>query len=499
MVLNSGDEVDLDFGTYERTLGVRLTHAHNLSMGKTYRSVIEKERRGEYLGATVQMVPHVSDELEASIDSLAHIPVDPARPGLEPDVLVIELGGTVGDIESILPLEALRRMRYRMGSENFAHVHVVLVPGLGPLEELKTKLAQHAVAELRKAGHSPDLLFCRSPSPLPPSIKTKLSQFCSLPAERVISMHDLSSLYRLPIVLADQGVGHFLLQQLGHPRDKEYANSLLRRWEALATQEELPESKVRIVKIALVGKYVGSTDSYMSVVKALEHAGAANGVRVKLSWISAGDLEDETLCAEAMTQLHAADGVLVPGGFGVRGTEGLVRAINYARTQKVPFFGVCLGFQLAVVEYARNVLGWTRATSAEFDTDDKSGQQHVIVNMPEISSTHLGGTMRLGSRTASLTPGTLASQIYGGATQVDERHRHRYEVNPVHIKALADAGLVFGAVDHKEHVRMECLELSEHPFFFGTQSHPEFNSGPFAPSAPFCAFVAAASARRQLK
>jgi CTP synthase len=339
-VLWDGEEVDLDYGHYERALGVRLTSAHNLTMGKINRAVIEKERRGEYLGSTVQLVPHVTDAIETCLENLARIHVDPKRPGINPDVLIIELGGTVGDIESIVPLEALRRMRRRVGSERFFHAHLVLVPGLGPLKELKTKLAQHAVAELRKAGHTPDLLMCRSPSPLTPAIKNKLAEFCSVAAESVVSLHDLLSLYRLPSLMAKQGVDRAIMRQFhldileSKSDDVVVIPTPLERWDLLAAQDELPDSQVRLVKIALVGKYVDGTDAYLSVVKALEHAGATEGVRVTISWIHAGHLEkpatitaNDAPCpkhTQAWADLRAAHAVLVPGGFGVRGTEGLI-------------------------------------------------------------------------------------------------------------------------------------------------------------------------------
>ena len=444
---------------------------------------------------TVQVIPHITDAIQNWIERVAKIPVDPRRPNEEPDVCMIEFGGTVGDIESMVFLEALRQLRFRVGDDNLCIVHVSLVPVVGAVGEPKSKPTQHGVKELRAVGLSPDLIICRSTQALTRSVISKISQFCMVPSSHVISVHDVSNIYRVPVLLLDQRVAGLVLNKL---RINRMPPEELPQWKAIGDKVEHPSKGT--VRIAIVGKYTGLADSYLSVTKSLHHSGIALDMKVDIEWIDSSHLEPETkeknpaAHAAAWAALRSVAGVLVPGGFGDRGVLGKVLAIQYAREQKVPFFGICLGFQIAVIEYARHVLGLADATSGEFDPD---AEHPVVVYMPEISQTHLGGTMRLGARRSLLSDRTLAMQIYSGERTIVERHRHRYEVNPEYVARLQEAGLKFSGVDDDEKVRMECVELAQevHPFFFGVQYHPEFLSRPMAPSPPFLAFVTAAAGK----
>ncbi|KAF9554143.1 CTP synthase [Agrocybe pediades] len=656
-VLNDGGEVDLDLGNYERYLNVTLSRDNNITTGKIYREVIEKERKGEYLGKTVQIVPHLTNAIQDWIERVAAIPVDESNE--QPDVCIVELGGTVGDIESAPFVEAMRQFQFRVGHDNFALVHVSLVPVMGG--EQKTKPTQTTVHCLRGLGLMPDVIACRllGPQALAPSTKDKISMFCHVSSEQVLGVHDVSSVYHVPLLLQAQGIVEYLTRRLkldelaklptpamaltkriGKPgaatpppttpthtpksravkplpagkgahkangasmsisRSTSAAPSepvsdveevldestssnasskkqrredgeevdlvavrrvweerrakgkeLSKRWRELtAGQERLFDT----VSIALVGKYTDLKDSYMSVTKALEHSAFRVHRKLTIQWVESSDLEPETQESnpakyhDAWRAVVGSGGILVPGGFGNRGTEGMMLAIKYAREQKVPFLGICLGFQLAVVEWARNVLDIQDATSAEFYPDAKNP---LIIFMPEISKTHMGGTMRLGLRptvfgdepapapsTSASSPAPAAStstsspastpaiatspppskptftftfspkswlssnvttkstttkskvrKLYGGAAKIWERHRHRYEVNPAYVERLVKSGMNFIGKDEKGE-RMQVCELDDHPYFVGLQAHPEFCTRPLNPSPPFLGFVAA--------
>lgn len=498
-VLNDGGEVDLDLGNYERYLNVTLARDNNITTGKIYKEVIEKERRGDYLGKTVQIVPHVTNAIQDWIERVAKIPVDDT--GEEPDVCIVELGGTVGDIESAPFVEAMRQFQFRVGYENFALIHVSLVPDMHG--EQKTKPTQTTVHALRGLGLLPDLIACRLivQKPLEPSTKSKISMFCHVAAEQVVGVHDVSSVYHVPLLLQSQGIIQYLQKRLNLPSihlTKEMIDRgklLESRWKELTTRQERVLDEVSIV---LVGKYTDMKDSYMSVVKSLEHSAFRCHRKLILKWVDSSDLEPEMQTSspakyhDAWGALVSASGILVPGGFGVRGTEGMILAIKWAREQHIPFLGICLGFQLAVIEWARHICGLSDATSSEFDAETKNP---AIVFMPEISKTHMGGTMRLGLRPTVFDEGSEKSklrQLYGGAGKIWERHRHRYEVNPAMIEKFNSSGLPFVGKDEKGE-RMQVLELPGHPYFVGLQAHPEFCTRPLNPSPPFLGFVAAAS------
>ncbi|TBU47038.1 CTP synthase [Dichomitus squalens] len=509
-VLNDGGEVDLDLGNYERYLNVTLSRDNNITTGKIYREVIEKERRGDYLGKTVQIVPHVTNAIQDWIERVSKIPVD--ETGEEPDVCIVELGGTVGDIESAPFVEAMRQFQFRVGYENFALIHVSLVPDMHG--EQKTKPTQTTVHALRGLGLLPDLIACRLivQKPLEPATKSKISMFCHVAPEQVVGVHDVSSVYHVPLLLQSQGIVEYLQKRLNlvsikiTPEMQERGDSLAKRWRELTTrQERLYES----VAIALVGKYTDMQDSYMSVIKSLEHSAFRCNRKLVLKWVDASDLEPDTQVTspakyhDAWKAVVSANGILVPGGFGVRGSEGMMLAIRWAREKKIPFLGICFGFQLAVVEFARNVCALEGATSTEFDEKTK---RPIIIFMPEISRTQMGGTMRLGLRptvfeadsdVAGARPSAVR-KLYGGAPKIWERHRHRYEVNPEYIDRLVEKGLRFvGKSESGE--RMQVLELPDHPYFVGFQAHPEFCTRPLNPSPPFLGFVAAASGSHVLE
>ncbi|TFK21755.1 CTP synthase [Coprinopsis marcescibilis] len=505
-VLNDGGEVDLDLGNYERYLNVTLSRDNNITTGKIYREVIDKERKGEYLGKTVQIVPHITNEIQDWIERVSKIPVD--ETGEEPDVCIVELGGTVGDIESAPFVEAMRQFQFRVGHDNFALIHVSLVPDMHG--EQKTKPTQTTVHSLRGLGLLPDLIACRLlvPQPLNPATKDKISMFCHVTSEQVFGVHDVSSVYHVPLLLQSQGIVEYLTKRLKLDQvhiTSEMANagkSLGTRWRDLTTgQERLFDT----VTIALVGKYTDLKDSYMSVTKALEHSAFRIHRKLSIRWVESSDLEPETQETNAAAYHDAwravvgAGGILVPGGFGNRGTEGMMLAIKYAREQKIPFLGICLGFQLAVVEWARNVMGIPDATSAEFNAQ---AEHPVIIFMPEISKTHMGGTMRLGLRPTVFEQGTdkwsKARKLYGGAGTIWERHRHRYEVNPEYVDRLVSSGCIFAGKDEKGE-RMQVLELPDHPYFLGFQAHPEFCTRPLNPSPPFLGFVAASASLKEFE
>ena len=484
-VLDDGGEVDLDLGNYERFLDVALTRENNITTGKVYANVIEKERRGDYLGKTVQVVPHITNEIQDWIERVAHVSADGS--GESPDACVIELGGTVGDIESAPFIEALRQFQFRVGQDNVCFVHVSLVPVMGPVGEQKTKPTQHTVKELRGLGIIPDILVCRSEKPLEEETRAKLAAFCHVGKDAVVSAHDVSNLYQIPISLYEQSVLNKVSNHLGF----EVPDSLpmLDDWKEMADKIDHLEEEVNI---AMVGKYTGLSDSYLSVIKALQHSSFTVNRKLVIDWIESADLDPHDVTEkhdEAWELLRAADGILVPGGFGNRGVEGKIAAANYARVNNVPYLGVCLGLQIATIEFCRNVLGLENANSTEFDENTPNP---AVVFMPEISKTHMGGTMRLGTKpTPFLVDDCKMRRLYGGADHVDERHRHRYEVNPDLIEQIEAAGLKYVGKDETGQ-RCEIMELENHPYFVGTQYHPEFKSRPNRPSPPFLGLLKAA-------
>ncbi|GMI14416.1 hypothetical protein TrLO_g2428 [Triparma laevis f. longispina] len=509
--LHDGGEADLDLGNYERFLGVRLGKDNNITTGKVYRKVIARERRGDYLGKTVQVVPHITNEIQEWIERVAHEPVQEEGESKVADVCLIELGGTVGDIESMVFLEALRQFQFRVGDENFMLMFVSLVPVLGSVGEQKTKPTQHGVKELRSLGLSPKVIFCRCSTPVEPSTCAKISSFCHVPADHCISVHDVDNIYHVPLLLMEQNLHNMIATALKIDLPINPPN--IADWRKFAVS--IDQFTVTC-KIALIGKYSTFQDSYLSVIKALKHASVAVERDLDLMWVEASDLivpdendptqppleEGETWehrkakHKEAWDMLKSADGVIVPGGFGVRGVEGKIAAAEYCRKEKKPYLGVCLGFQVMVMEYARNVLGMSGANSTEFD---ENCENPVVVFMPEIDKDNLGGTMRLGARDTLITPhanGELSTSfhLYGKKEVVSERHRHRYEVNPEKIDEISKAGLSFVGKDETS-TRMEIAELprSVHPFYVGCQYHPEFQSRPLKASPPFHGLLMAAA------
>ncbi|MBT4474956.1 MAG: CTP synthase (glutamine hydrolyzing) [Euryarchaeota archaeon] len=490
-VLDDGGEVDLDLGNYERFLDISLTKDNNITTGKVYQAVIERERRGDYLGKTVQVIPHITNEIQEWIERVANISSDGS--GEIPDACVIELGGTVGDIESAPFVEALRQFQFRVGEDNICFVHVSLVPVMGPVGEQKTKPTQHTVKELRGLGIIPDILVCRSEHPLNTETREKLAAFCHVSPEAVVSAHDVSNIYRIPILLEEQGVSKVLAKEIGF--ELPDSRPLLEDWIKMAdTVDNLDE----IIKIAMVGKYTGLSDSYLSVIKALQHSSYEVNRKLEINWIESESLDDKKMTedpekySEAWDVLKNADGILVPGGFGIRGIEGKIKAAEYARINKIPYLGVCLGLQIATIEFCRNVLGMENANSTEFD---ENTPQPAVVFMPEISKTHMGGTMRLGTKpTPFLVEDCKIKRLYGNKTYVDERHRHRYEVNPELIEQIESAGLIYVGKDETGQ-RCEIMELNDHPYYVGTQYHPEFKSRPGKPSPPFLGLLMAAAGK----
>jgi CTP synthase len=474
-VLDDGTEADLDLGNYERFLGQSLSGTHNLTTGKIYRSVIEKERRGDYLGNTVQIIPHVTGEIKRSIREVSE------AAGAE--VVLVEVGGTVGDIESMPFLEALRELSYELGEGHMAFVHTTLVPVVGPVGEAKTKPTQHSVRELRAIGIRPNMIIARGPAPLAPEIKSKISLFCDVSPEAVISVPDQSIIYEVPLVLEAQGVGPLLSRFLGLPdRPPDYT-----AWkEFLATYRRDSAS----LEIGVVGKYTELRDAYLSHTEAFHHCQGHLGVELRLQWYDAEDLPKNP---SLLNRIERSDALLVPGGFGARGVEGKVRAIEIARTRKIPFLGVCYGFQMAAVEFARNALGLDAANSSEVDPATPDPVVTLLDDQKGVPG--MGGTMRLGAQRVSLTKGSRVEGIYGKA-EIWERHRHRYEINPKYLDRFRALGLqVTGtAVDG----RVEVLEVPTHPFFVGVQYHPEFLSRPEAPHPLYLALVRAALARKEV-
>jgi CTP synthase len=474
-VLDDGTEADLDLGNYERFLGQSLVGTHNLTTGKIYRTVIEKERRGDYLGNTVQIIPHVTGEIKRSIREVTQ------AAGAE--VALVEVGGTVGDIESMPFLEALRELSYELGEGHMAFLHTTLVPTVGPTGEAKTKPTQHSVRELRAIGIRPTMIIARATTPLTPEIKAKISLFCDVPPEAVISLPDQSSIYEVPLVLEAQGVGRHLTKLLNLPdREPEYA-----AWKEFLATYRRGDGEL---EVAVVGKYTELRDAYLSHTEAFHHVQGRLGVSIRLNWYDAEDLPRDP---SAMARLHRADAVLVPGGFGPRGVDGKMVAIGVARTEGIPFLGVCYGFQMAAVEFARAVLGLPQATSTEVDPHTPDPVVCLLEEQNAVAE--MGATMRLGAQRVILEPGSKIASIYG-RNEIWERHRHRYEINPAYLERLAARGLhVAGrSVDG----RVEVLELAGHPYFLGVQYHPEFLSRPEAPHPLYVELVRAALARKEV-
>ena len=467
-VLDDGAETDLDLGHYERFLDADLHRGSNFTTGAVYSSVLAKERRGDYLGKTVQVIPHITDEIKARVRALAETE--------QADLQVVEIGGTVGDIESLPFLEAIRQLRNEVGRDRCAFVHVSLMPFIGPSGELKTKPTQHSVKELRSLGLQPDAIVCRSDRPIGRNLKEKISLLCDVPIAGVISAPDAPSIYEVPLVLHREGLDDQLALHLRIDEEPD-----LSEWIALVDRVHAATDPV---DIAVVGKYVNLRDAYLSVMEALRHGGFHHGCDVRITWIASDDLGGEA----TETALAGVDGVLIPGGFGVRGVEGKVEAVRFARERGVPFLGICLGLQCAVIEFARHVCGLEGANSSEFDP----ATPHPVIDLlPEQKDvTDLGATMRLGAQPCYLEAGTRAAAAYG-ADVVEERHRHRYEVNPAYHDALRAGGLITSGSSQKGRL-IEIVELPDHPFFVAGQFHPELRSRPTRPHPLFRDFVGAA-------
>ena len=471
-VTDDGAETDLDLGHYERFTHAPLTQSNNLTSGRIYEQIIQKERRGDYLGKTVQVIPHVTNEIKAAARKVA----------AGADVVIVEIGGTVGDIESLPFLEAIRQMRHELGRDNTVFVHVTLVPWIAAAQELKTKPTQHSVKELRAIGIQPDILLCRSDHTLATELKEKIALFCDVDVESVITASDVQSVYEVPLVFAEQRVDEIILKHMrieAKPRD-------LSRWTGMLERMQNPEDEVNI---GLVGKYVEYEDSYKSLKEALLHGGLAHRLKVNITWIDSEQLH----WPDCARQLDGFDGILVPGGFGKRGVEGMITAIRYAREYKVPYFGICLGMQTMVIEFARNVCGMEHANSTEFDP---AAPNRVIFKLRELKGVdELGGTMRLGAYPCNLTEGSFARAAYG-MPQISERHRHRYEFNREFEPILTQHGLKLTG-QTPDAVYVEICEIADHPWYLGCQFHPEFKSKPMEPHPLFAAFIGAAYKQRK--
>lgn len=470
-VTEDGAETDLDLGHYERFIDVNLGKVNNVTTGMVYWSVITKERRGDYLGGTVQVVPHITNEIKERIRQAAQ----------SCEVVICEIGGTVGDIEGLPFLEAIRQFRKEVGRDNAINVHVTLIPYLETTHEFKTKPTQHSVMKLREIGIQPDIIICRSKEPISVELKEKISLFCDVAKEAVIGLADVPLLYEVPLALEKEGLGEIVLKLL----DLSGRKGDLQEWAKMVEEMKTPK---KIVRIAMVGKYTELEDSYLSIVEALKHGGVANRVGVEIKWLNAEKLEGEENVEPFFREVH---GILVPGGFGSRGVEGKIKAIRFARENKIPFLGLCLGMQCAVIEFARNVCKMKGANSSEFDPETKFP---VIDLLPEQKGvSEKGGTMRLGAYPCRIKKNTLLYRIYG-KEQVAERHRHRYELNNQFRQQLGEAGMIFSGI-YPEADLVEVVELENHPFFLATQYHPEFKSRPNRPHPIFASFVKAATTR----
>jgi CTP synthase len=471
-VTDDGAETDLDLGHYERFTHTLTSKGHNYTTGKVYESVINKERRGDYLGKTVQVIPHVTDEIKESMLRLAD--------GV--DVVIIEIGGTVGDIESLPFLEAIRQLRLELGRHNSAHLHLTLVPFIAAADELKTKPTQHSVRELRAIGISADALLCPCDRPLPEDVKRKIALFCNVEPRQVIAARDVDTIYEVPLSFCSEGLDEILLEVLNLP---QYPRNMS-HWETLVGKIKNPQNHVRI---GIVGKYVELPDAYKSLNEALMHGGIANDAEVELVYLSAEDIE----AGNWPREMFEVDGLLVPIGFGPRGTAGKINAVRYAREHQVPFFGICLGMQCMVIEYARNVCGIEDATSSEFDAD---AAHAVIYKLRDLLGVEeMGGTMRLGAYPCQIKEGTLADETYG-VPEISERHRHRYEVNQKYLQQLTDNNLVVSGMS-PDGKFVEMVELADHPWFLGCQFHPEYKSRPTDPHPLFISYIRAALAEQR--
>jgi len=468
-VTDDGAETDLDLGHYERFLDVNCTRNSNLTTGRVYKSVIDKERRGDYLGATVQVIPHITDEIKEHI----------RRVGREQnaDIVIAEVGGTVGDIESLPFLEAIRQFRKDAGAENVMYIHVTLIPTVGPWDEIKTKPTQHSVIKLREIGITPDVLICRTRVPLPDEVRAKISLFTDVAHNAVIESLDVDTIYEIPLLFERAGLARLTLHRLGLPD----LPPDLSEWEQIVERLKRPRARCRI---ALVGKYIENRDSYISIAEAFQHAGAANDAAVEIDWVDSSELEQ----VDAAERLALVDGILVAHGFGARGVEGKLRAIRYARENGVPFYGICYGMQMAVIEFARNVVGLEGAHTEEVDPNTPHPVIHLLPEQRGVDDK--GGTMRLGAYPCRLLPNSLAARVYGD-TVIYERHRHRYEVNNEYRPLLERHGLVFSGVSPDNRL-VEMIELPDHPFFLAGQFHPEFKSRPNRPHPVFVGLVRAA-------
>ncbi|HSE43431.1 MAG TPA: CTP synthase [Acidobacteriota bacterium] len=471
-VTDDGAETDLDLGHYERFTSAKIGRLNNYTTGQIYESVINKERRGDYLGKTVQVIPHITDEIKAAIHRLAK----------DVDIIIVEIGGTVGDIESLPFLEAIRQFRLDVGRDNAIFVHLTLVPFIATAGELKTKPTQHSVKELREIGLQPDIILCRTDRFLPASLKNKISLFSNVPPEAVVTAKDVSSIYEVPLVFKQENLDRTILNLLRLPESEAHLEPL----EKLMEKIRNPKNDVTI---GVVGKYVELEDSYKSLYEALYHGGAANDAKVKIDWIEAEKITPEN----AVEMLKHVDGILVPGGFGLRGIPGMIHAIQYAREKKVPFFGICLGMQTALIEYARNVAGLENADSTEFNPDTT---HKIFVMLHDLKGiTNMGGTMRLGAYPCDLAPGSLAARVYG-SEKISERHRHRYEFNRDYESQLRELGMTFSGYS-PDKTFVEIIELSDHPWFLGCQFHPEYKSKPLSPHPLFQSFIKASLENRE--
>tara|TARA_B100001123_G_scaffold451141_1_gene627572 strand:- start:88996 stop:90654 length:1659 start_codon:yes stop_codon:yes gene_type:complete len=469
-VTDDGAETDLDLGHYERFTHAQLTQANNVTSGRIYERILAKERRGDYLGKTVQVIPHVTNEIRSAIEKVAEDEVD---------IVIVEIGGTIGDIESLPFLEAIRQMRHELGRQNCAFVHVTLVPWIAAAGELKTKPTQHSVKEMRALGIQPDVLLCRTETDLPEELREKIALFCDVDRRAVIGARDVSSVYQIPVILAQEKVDEILLKHF----ELKTSPRAMRDWEEMLRNLKHPRGEV---VIGIVGKYASYEDSYKSLKEALLHGGLHHGLRVNVQWIEAENVTQ----ASAHQELREVDGILVPGGFGERGIEGKIEAIRYARENKVPYFGICLGMQTMVIEFARNVCGLTDAHSTEFEPKTP---HRVFFKLRELTGVEeLGGTMRLGAWPCRIAPDSRAWMAYE-KDEVTERHRHRYEFNRKYDEAIQDGGLKISG-ETPDGTYVEICELPDHPWFLGCQFHPEFKSKPLEPHPLFRDFIGAAHA-----
>ncbi|MBK6723684.1 MAG: CTP synthase [Pyrinomonadaceae bacterium] len=474
-VTDDGAETDLDLGHYERFTHAKLSQANNWTSGRIYLSVIEKERRGDYLGKTIQVIPHITDEIKMAVRKVAEMH--------EPDVLLVEIGGTVGDIESLPFMEAIRQIGNEEGRNNAIFVHVTLVPFIAAAGELKTKPTQHSVKELREIGIAPDILLCRSERPLPVDLRKKIALFCNVQESAVISALDVPSIYEVPLAFHEQGLDDLIVTDL-HLKER-FPNVDLRKWRDLVSTIKEPTGGS--VRIAIVGKYVELEDSYKSLREALTHAGVTNNLRVNVKWIESENLMQD----DYESALQDFDAILVPGGFGKRGIGGMLKAIRYARKSGTPYFGICLGMQTACIEFARTVCGLRDADSTEFNEETPFPIIFKLRDLVDVDE--LGGTMRLGNYPCELKDGSLAREVYHGAAEIGERHRHRYEFNPEYREVLEKEGLVFSGISPDgKFVEMVELPRDVHPYFIACQFHPEYKSKPLDPHPLFDSFVRAA-------